>query len=747
MPHIANKGVLEKAQLIFQDGLKCLQEGNVDNADLLFKKAYALDPKNIDTLNLLGIREYQKKNYHEAIHLLSKAHSLDGNSAQTLNNLGLAYNDLREFQKALEFFNLAISIDSTIAEIHNNRGNSLHGLNRYDLAIEAYKNAIQLSPLYAEAISNQGIIFFVEREFHKAIEYFKRAIQINPEFAPAHNGLGNSYTEIRDYESAFNAFEIALRINPEYLDAYLNFAISLKKAKKIDLSLECLQYAIEINPAHAKSYYLAGEILYDIAHRDAAIGNYQKSLRIDCNNMNAQFALTIAEIPKIASTTQEWKESREKFHSRLKQLSKEDFSYASKDEIAENVSRHPFYIAYQNKNNKYLLSQYGDVCTQHIKAIQEGLTKGTINSQGTRKIKIGIISHYFYDHPVWHAITKGWVKLLNPDLFELHILNTGGPEDEETLTAKKIVSGFWNKEVSIAAFAQFILDKDFDVLMYPEIGMDRASKALACFRLAPLQLASWGHPETTGLSTIDCFISSEDFEPISPQLNYREQLLILPGLGTYFEYQDLKLSDIDLSHFNLDPEKPILLCGGSPAKYSPENDWVLASIAKKLGSCQFVFFNFDEHLTAPLERRLKLAFEKYHLNYLDYYHLLPFLKKPEFYSLMRKAHLYLDTIGFSGFNTAMHSLACNLPIITREGQFMRGRFASGLLRRVGLNDLVCKDEEDFICRAVHLVNNQDTLNRLKDSIMLCKRSLFEDIEPVKFLEKFLIESSRHQKFT
>ena len=47
-------------------------------------------------------------------------------------------------------------------------------------------------------------------------------------------------------------------------------------------------------------------------------------------------------------------------------------------------------------------------------------------------------------------------------------------------------------------------------IVYPELGMDVTSFALAALRLAPVQAATWGHPETTGLPTIDYFLSARD---------------------------------------------------------------------------------------------------------------------------------------------------------------------------------------------------------------------------------------------
>ena len=67
----------------------------------------------------------------------------------------------------------------------------------------------------------------------------------------------------------------------------------------------------------------------------------------------------------------------------------------------------------------------------------------------------------------------------------------------------------------------------------------------------------------------------------------------------------------------------------------------------------------------------------------------------------------LDTIGFSGFNTAMQAVGSGLPIVTREGRFMRGRLASGLLKRMGLPELVAQSEEEYVAMAARLARDAE----------------------------------------
>lgn len=736
-----------QAQLILKDGLSYLQEGNVDKADVLFAKAYSLDPKNCDTLNLLGIREYQKQNYQEAIRFFSAAHNLYSQSAQTLNNLGLAHNAIGDFQKALEFFDLSIAIDSNVPEAHNNRGNSLRELHKHSLAVDAYSKALHIRPQYAEAVSNLGVIFLEEKNCQVAIEYFEKAIQLNPNLASAYNSLGNAYTATNQYESAFRAFNHALEINPQYLDACLNFGISLKKAKQYEESIKCLEYAVATSPDHAQTYFLLGEVFFDSGDAQAADINFRKYQGLDPKNISAQFALTIAQIPKVLSGENELAQSRVNFYNELKKLRFFNVPSATPEHSAINIGRHPFYLAYHEELNTSLLNQYGDICIDSAKPIQDILDKTQlISNKYNRKIQIGIVGHYFCDHPVWHAITKGWIKHLNPKIFEIHIFNTNGLEDEETELAKNTTASYLNSHKSTLDLATQIRNKQLDILLYPEVGMDATSKALACLRLSPTQVASWGHPETTGLSTIDYFLSGESFEPANAQDNYREKLITLPGLGTYFELEAaIESADINLTKLGIDPNRPILLCAGSPSKYNPSNDEIFIEIALRLGDCQFIFFSFQKELTEILKNRLFGAFLKANLQPEHFIKFIPFLKRNEFNGLMQKSDLYLDTIGFSGFNTAMQAISCNLPIIAKESLFMRGRLGNSILKKLQLEELVSVTNSGYVEKVISSIQNKGRRQHYKDHIAKYKMQLFNDAEPIIALEQLLIQLYSHHR--
>ncbi len=113
--------------------------------------------------------------------------------------------------------------------------------------------------------------------------------------------------------------------------------------------------------------------------------------------------------------------------------------------------------------------------------------------------------------------------------------HTGSERDAETELASATCAKFVEGQTSLDDWRKAILDDAPDVLIYPEIGMDKISSQLAAQRLAGVQCCSWGHPVTSGLATIDHFLSSELMEPADAQAHYRENLVRLPNLSVYCE--------------------------------------------------------------------------------------------------------------------------------------------------------------------------------------------------------------------
>jgi predicted O-linked N-acetylglucosamine transferase (SPINDLY family) len=186
-----------------------------------------------------------------------------------------------------------------------------------------------------------------------------------------------------------------------------------------------------------------------------------------------------------------------------------------------------------------------------------------------------------------------------------------------------------------------------------------------------------------------------------------------------------------------------LICPGTPFKYQPEHDHIFADIARNAPDVQLVFFRPSvTPLAARLEVRIIEEFEAVGLKAADHVRFIRWLNFQEFHCLLRQADVMLDTIGFSGYNTAVQAMECSLPVVTREGRFLRGRLASGVLRRMELTELIVQTKSDYVTLVVRLATDRPYLAHIRQEIQNRVSVLLDDQSAMGPLQDFLESIAR-----
>ena len=397
----------------------------------------------------------------------------------------------------------------------------------------------------------------------------------------------------------------------------------------------------------------------------------------------------------------------------------------------------PFYLAYQSGNNKKILEYYGDMCSEVMKEWQERNDYKKVKITNN-KIRIGIVSEHVKNHKDQNTITKGIVLKLNKKLFSICIFNLGKLEDLETNIAINNSEFYYHNVGELADWHKCIVDNNCDILIYPEIGMHALTFQLACTRIAKLQLCSWGHPETSGLKTIDYFLSAEMFENENSDKNYSEKLIKLPNLGTYLLSQkNIKYSVTDLEYLKIE-NIPTVICAGSLHKYEPKNDWLFIEIIKKCKKVKFLFFSQNKDWEKKFFERMQNEFKKNNLEIISYIHIIPFLDESKFSNVLSKGTMYLDSIGFSGFNTAIKAIEENLPIVSLNNDRLKGNLANALLIRLGLRELIANSYDEYFEIINKILNNENYRQKIIKIIEEKKKIIYEDEEVINALENFIL---------
>jgi len=723
------------------------QLGRVADAVAPLRRAHAANPKSAATADLLGASLLETGDTRAALAIFEAAAKARPREVEVWTNLAIAALEEHGAKRALEAADAALKLAPPTARMLSLRGRALAGLGELAGAREAFAQALRTSPEDAEAQHNFGVFLREQGEFDAAAARLREALRLAPTLATARQALVDTLIDAgRGDEAA--AHGDAWAAEAQAPAAALAAQAAARFAQdRVDEAVALYARAVAAPGAAASAFEGYGNALMAVGDAPAATRQFQRAVELDPGAARPRFALAMSHLRLVYDDVAQMEASRRTFARAIGELDAWCTPARATGASVAVGSTQPFYLAYHPVDPKPLLAPYGRIVARLGAAVPvaKATAQAPLAPLRARKLRVAIAAAHIRDHSVWNAITRGWVDHLDRSRFDLSLFQLERTSDAETAHARTRADRFVDAPANLAAWAQAIADAEPDVLIYPEIGMHPLTTRLAAMRLAPVQAVAWGHPQTSGLPTMDLYLSAQAFEPPQGASHYVERLVALPGIGV--SLRALKPASVapDLVSLGLPSTEPLLLCPGTPFKYTPASDPAWVEIARGLqarGRGRLVFFRSHRaSLTDALEQRLRRACAAAGVDAARTIAWIPTLPRERFFGLMQRAALMLDTIGFSGFNTALQALECDLPVVAFEGEFMRGRLASGPLRAIGLDELVATDIPAFAALALRLVDDDAARLRLKGEIATRRARLFDDVATVQALEETLAEAA------
>ena len=352
-------------------------------------------------------------------------------------------------------------------------------------------------------------------------------------------------------------------------------------------------------------------------------------------------------------------------------------------------------------------------------------------------------------------------------LLELHVFHVHGGEADDAV--QRAINGS-------AHFAHLLPLEDpaaarvalgaaaMDVLVYCDIGLDPFPYFLAAARLAPVQAAWWGHPSTTGLATVDWFVSHTAAEPFDAENHYTERLWRLAHLNTA-EFEQQPRQRRQPSHYAAAP-------GGVAATPASSGfDWLegpehslqplgsATGLGVPLGAPLFFVFGrlfklhprFDDAVctllrTVPTAFVVLVAERNTVWSAALHARLVERLTSEgeglagrvrlthywNFVSSLQGATAVLDSFPYGGCLTVLEALSVGVPVVTLAGSSLRGRLGAAILWQMAdgvaaaghvaeaatLRALVAADEEEYAATASRLATDPPFRERCAAAVEL-----------------------------
>lgn len=720
-----------------------LSAGNAIDAAKALQQALDIEPDNVRAHNNLGQALLRTGEVPEAIRHFERALRLNPDYSIGHNNLGQALIAGGEFARAIAPLQRAIALDAALVEARVNLSIAFESTGELAQALQTLEEARTRFPSSADVWAQRGAVLSQLKRSDAALDSFDTSIRLRPHDATTLARKASLLMSLERAEDALRFADEALRCREEYTEALNIKAAALTQLNRPLDALPWIERALALDPGYVEGWRTRAIIHQNSGDQPNAVSSYRRASSLDPGCVSARTGLLAALIPRIPLSQDEPDAARAAFDSELSAFEQWLGTHRLDSGDAWSVARQSFfYLSYQEQSNKSLLQRYRRA--SHFQLSRIGQTDTPRNAPPRTdamnpRCRLGIASAHVFEHSVYAALVQGWLRCLDRRRFEIHVFSLGSKRDAVTQMARADVDHFDQEPRTVADWATLIEDRQLDALMFPEVGMDADTLALATLRLAPRQFASWGHPETTGMPTIDYYLSADGFEPPDADDHYTEQLIRLPNLGVHYQPHAITPASVDIAQYGIPGDVPVFICPGTPFKYRPQDDEVLVDIARRLGRCAFVFFKHDKaELSRRLHARMAAAFRLAALEPAQFLIWVPWLPRAAFLGLMRQADVYLDTIGFSGFNTVMQAVQVHLPVVTLEGRFMRGRLGSGILRRLGMPELIAATKTHYVDIAVTLAEDVAYRTRMRRRLQLAEKGAYGDLSAIDALSRVLL---------
>jgi tetratricopeptide (TPR) repeat protein len=269
------------------------QAGRLREAEALYRRALAEDPRHADSLHGLGVLAGLAGRHDLAAAYIGAAIALRAGEPAYHADLGSAWHAQGRLAEAAASFQQALSLRPEDAEAQFKLGNLLKQQGRTEAACACYRRAIARHPGYAAAHNNLGTTLQALGQ-PGAAACFREAVRLDPAYPAAHNNLGNALRGEGRLEEAVTSFRAALALQPHYPAALSNLGNALKDLGRLEEAAASFRAALALQPDLAIAHNNLGSVLHEQRRLDDAVESFGTALALQPGLLEARVNLGVA---------------------------------------------------------------------------------------------------------------------------------------------------------------------------------------------------------------------------------------------------------------------------------------------------------------------------------------------------------------------------------------------------------------------------------------------------------------------
>ncbi|HVN83642.1 MAG TPA: TIGR03032 family protein [Candidatus Binatia bacterium] len=626
--------------------------------------------------------------FAEAIAHYEAALQLDPVHVNALVNMGTAQHRLGDIEAASACYRRALAVDANSARANANLAAILRERGDLDSAITHLEAARRVEPGHAAALRELGALYWEAGRNREGRQCLEQLVKVEPSSARAHNDLGAMLLNQQNDAAALPYFEEARRLDPELAEAHLNVGIIWEHRGDV----------LRAREAFARALAIRDDPILTLHRELLAPPVWSSAAEIDAYRAHAASVVDL-------------------FAARPLRLVLRDVQ-ASRAEA-------PFLWAYQGRDNLELKRNYARLFESSFPL--EPFAR--VRRDGVRHV--GFVATATHEG-VFLRCMGGIVDRLDRRRWRVTVACPRAALDLMHRSLRNRDTQFVPLSPRFDQAITQLRTAEFDLIYFWEVGTDATNYFLPFCRLAPIQCTGWGWPETSAAPELDYHVTSESLAPVGADDFFSERLVRLPHLPAFCVRPPALPRPDQPERFGLRTGAHIYFCAQNLRKVHPDMDALLGGILRADPRGVAVFAGdastlLAEHLEARWRQTLPDVAERMVI--------MPRLSPDDYMRLLASAHVALDTVHFSGANTAYDAFVAGTPVVTLPGRAPRSRYTAALQRSAGIEECVADTPEAYVEIAVRLASDVAARAALRARILAAVPEVFESTVATAELEE------------
>lgn len=665
------------------------------------RRVLADDPADADALHLAGVILLSQGDHLAALDILQQAVTARPDAAPFHNNLGVALRAAGRGPEAAACFRRALQLRPRYADALSNLGSVLdtRGAGGSPAeALDCFHAALAIDPAHADAHYNLANLLAAQGRPGEAVEHYRQALAVRPNWSDAANNLGNALLCLDRQDEAIAAYRQAAAANPQSFAAWNNLGLAARRAGETATARQAWQAAAALSP-------------------EVPLWRFRAR----------------ALAPPVFESTDEIEAYRAGLSSLLDEFAAGPPLFSDLEHLPASGAEPPFELLFQGLENRELKQKYSTLFAAALAAARSSGGWPESPRRTAARKHLGFVVTQLHE-AIFVRWMAGLLDRLDRREFSITIVCARAGQAHIARALTNAATEYLILPERLTEMVAALRAAQLDLLHYWEIGTDTVNYVLPHFRLAPVQTTACGVQDTSGIATVDAYLSCAALESAAAAGHYTERLILCDAFPYHYPRPVPPARTLGRGHFGFRPDDHLYICLQQLRKLHPDNDELFAGILRADPRGRIVLRDdASSHVGGLLRER----FTRHLPDVAERIVFLPYQDQTGYLSLLQLADCVLDPVHFNGTTTTLDALGLGIPIVTLPSDFQRGRFTAGCYDLLGLPDFAVRTTVEYIALALRLATDAPYRQACRQRIIETCDALFENPRSVVVISEFL----------